>query len=900
MKIQSASSRKPRPRIFSVKRRARWFVASLLLVFGLVGCGLFVFPSINVMPSPEVWLNDWAREHGHQAYGQKRLRELLPDAPGRLMRNTDAPQLVIDIGFTEMQALHAKRAEALSAQTLIQGADDFVPASIRHGDRTTRVKLRLKGDFTDHLDTDKWSFRVHVRDGDHIHGLRRFSLQHPKVRGYQGEAIFFEYLRSIGLLAPRYFFVHVIVNGSDAGVMAVEEHFSKELLESQSRRDGVIIRFDESLFWQERVTRGIDTWLRKRVMSYTNSPIDVFRAGSVAESPALSRDLETATGLLRGFVEGAIAPSEVFDVERLGLFLAACELWSARHALYWNNLRFYLEPVSLRLEPVAFDASVANLPDTSEIIARQEPITARLLDDPAVSAAYERGLRDLAEDLFADGLVDHLEGVQQQHLSILQKEYFLLEPYPFDLLKERARFLAGLSEHQLDAPLVTAERYPSLIQAYLITEPEGHYVEIASIVPHTVEVVSARWVSEDGQYTEPLEYATQPELPLRLSPTPVNTVPRLQRIPYDAPSRADLKLEFLTRIPGQTSNQTTSALRYLPAATNHPLSALASVQPLAAHHFLKVDSSAHEVHASPGRWLVEGSLIVPRGFKLVVGPGTTLRFQEDAALIALGSTELHGTVEKPIVLEGMNGAAGDGTWQGIVVLQDSGKSEWSHVEIHNTTGVDRGWWGLTGSVTFHRGEVELRSCTFSGNRSEDALNIIGGRFTLEDVSILDALSDGLDIDFGTGTIRGGLFRNIGAVGGGDALDVSGAVVDIEGSLFEDIQDKALSVGEQSSVTARNIRIVRAGVGAASKDGSILELTGATIESTQHAALMAYIKKPVFGSSRIQARELRFIGVEVEARAQTGSRIEIDGKLLATEEMDVDELYRTIMRPMLRQ
>jgi hypothetical protein len=559
-----------------------------------------------------------------------------------------------------------------------------------------------------------------------------------------------------------------------------------------------------------------------------------------------------------------------------------------------------LNPVSLRLEPVAFDALVANRPDTSESIARQEPLIRGLLDDPAVSAAYERGLRDLAEDLLADGLVEQLEAVQQQHLSILQKEYVLLEPFSFDLLEERARFLAGLSEHQLDSAPVTTENYPSLIQAYLITEPEGPYVEIASIVPHTVEVVSARWVSEDGQYTEPLEYATEPELPLRLSPTPVNTVPRPQRIPYDAPSRADLKLEFLTRIQGQISNQATSARPYLSPATHHPISALASVQRLAAHRFLDIDSPAREIHAAPGRWLVEGSLVVPRGFKLVVGPGTTLLFQKDAALIALGPIDLHGTVDEPVVLEGRTDGTGDGTWQGIVALQDSGKSEWSHVEIRNTTGVNRSWWSLTGGVTFHHGEVELRNCTFSGSRGEDALNIINGRFILEDVSILDALSDGLDIDFGEGTIRGGLFRNIGTVGGGDALDVSGAVVDIEGSVFEDVQDKALSVGEQSSVTARNIRIVRAGVGAASKDGSILKLIGATIESTQHAALMAYIKKPVFGSSRIEARGLQFRGVDVEARAQTGSRIEIDGKLLATEEMDVDELYRTIMRPRLRK
>jgi len=38
--------------------------------------------------------------------------------------------------------------------------------------------------------------------------------------------------------------------------MAFEEHFSKELLESQGRREGVIVKFDESLFWDYRVANG--------------------------------------------------------------------------------------------------------------------------------------------------------------------------------------------------------------------------------------------------------------------------------------------------------------------------------------------------------------------------------------------------------------------------------------------------------------------------------------------------------------------------------------------------------------------------------------------------------------------------------------------------------------------
>ena len=55
--------------------------------------------------------------------------------------------------------------------------------------------------------------------------MRRFSIQHPATRGYQGEVIFQETLRRLGVLTPRYFFVDVIINGDDIGIMALEEHF---------------------------------------------------------------------------------------------------------------------------------------------------------------------------------------------------------------------------------------------------------------------------------------------------------------------------------------------------------------------------------------------------------------------------------------------------------------------------------------------------------------------------------------------------------------------------------------------------------------------------------------------------------------------------------------------------
>ena len=44
----------------------------------------------------------------------------------------------------------------------------------------------------------------------------------------ESEILLFEALKREGILVPRYFFVEVSINGKNIGLMALEEHFSKE------------------------------------------------------------------------------------------------------------------------------------------------------------------------------------------------------------------------------------------------------------------------------------------------------------------------------------------------------------------------------------------------------------------------------------------------------------------------------------------------------------------------------------------------------------------------------------------------------------------------------------------------------------------------------------------------
>jgi hypothetical protein len=102
------------------------------------------------------------------------------------------------------------------------------------------------------------------------------------------------------------------------------------------------------------------------------------------------------------------------------------------------------------------------------------------------------------------------------------------------------------------------------------------------------------------------------------------------------------------------------------------------------------------------------------------------------------------------------------------------------------------------------------------------------------------------------------------------------------------------------MTANNLLIEHVGTGVASKDGSQVNIEDSTIKDAYNAGLMAYVKKAEFGPGRIEANKLVFFDTEKEARVQKGSSIILNGEQIDSEEIDVEKLYKTTMRPGLRR
>ena len=142
----------------------------------------------------------------------------------------------MNISFENLETVRKNRDLALKNGRLKRSSNDFVNANIEHDGGKKNCKVRIKGDLADHWQHSKWSLRVKLKNGQTLLGMSEFSLQSPVVRENTLEWLYLKTVESQGLMGVNYRFVNLILNGEKMGIYAMEEHFSKHLIERCQRR----------------------------------------------------------------------------------------------------------------------------------------------------------------------------------------------------------------------------------------------------------------------------------------------------------------------------------------------------------------------------------------------------------------------------------------------------------------------------------------------------------------------------------------------------------------------------------------------------------------------------------------------------------------------------------------
>jgi hypothetical protein len=804
----------------------------------------------------------------------------------RLYQNNGLPTLYIDLKFKNYQKLLAKRDEALKIGVLQTTDEDFVPATVHLQDGPELdAKMRLKGDWTDHLQGDKWSFRIHLKEDGQILNFRQFSIQTPVARTFLDEWAFHRNLEQEGILTPRYDFINVLLNGKLLGVYAIEENFATEMIEGQGRRQGVIIRFNEDTFWNnianywgEGIQADGGTWM---VTNEDSADITPFQVNKINSDPNLTAEAQTARDLLRAFQTGERPASEVFDVNLMGRFLALSDLWNACHGVTWHNLRFYFNPVTGLLEPVAYDSEPFRWCEGNTSNA-QRFIDNGLFNDPEIRTAYARELKRITQTGYLETFQNTLGDEPQKLGAALEVEF------PDD---EVGVSWSKLSERQksLALELQPAQPVRGSYQALGVTEGDSTaspelQVDLTNLMILPVELLGFEindvvvMPSEAQRVLSPvMDPKTDSFIPNRF------TVPIHDRSLWNGDELPQVKA--VVRLQGQTDE-----FKVLLEGATTPEGLMIGPLPqtptidevLKQHPFLSLSPDGQILLASEGIWNVSGDLIVPEGVTLQVAPGTVLKFEPGAILLTRGAVNLGGAPDAPVIL-----TAQQDLWGGIIVLNSPKESLWKYAAVEQTGGISRNGWILTGGITLYQSDIRLENVFLGNNQTEDAINVVHGNFNFIDSEFANTLADAFDSDFSKGEVSGCYFHDIA----GDAVDVSGTTATIKDSKMERITDKGVSVGEKSTIIIQNIQMDIVGIGAASKDLSKTYVYTTTISHARYAALAAYIKKPVYGPAYLEAPDVVITDTPTEAVAQTGSTILLHGEEVPTVEMDVDKLYK---------
>lgn len=783
------------------------------------------------------------------------------DMYNALMSNPE--RIVIDIKNNDFQKLAYKREIALADGILFTSDDDYVPAKIRYNDQVVDVRLRLKGDWTDHLKNDKWSFRIKTKGDDTFYGMKTFSIQDPITRNYLNEWLFLKVLGRENLIALRYNFVDVTINGKHKGIYAVEEHFDKRLIEHNTYREGPIIRFNEDLFWLDASTVGMSNDMDEK--SYFSSDIDAFGTNKVMEDPVLYNQFLDGKDLLESFRSGKLNTSDVFDVINTAKFFAIADLMGASHSYRWHNSRFYYNPVTSHLEPIGFDGNC--WPINSLVVNMEEPYHVSLFSDIVFYERYVEELERVSQKSYIDDMFIELDEELQSNLNIIHRDVPAYE-FSKDMYYNNQNYIRNVLN-------------PSKgLNAYFFnsTKNETVILELGNIQSMPIEILGISY--KQSSIFEPKEKTNI--LHGMIPSEPV----QYEKIEFVLPEGftwsdqyiSDLKLEYKLLGHSRLRNETVYPWPHLSKdfLTNNFIRQSPNINDF---DFLVVDDSTNSITVKSGNWELNRSLIIPAGYTVRWWGDevTKIDLKNNATILSYSPIRFVGDEDHPIII-----TSSDSSGQGIVVMNADEMSILDNVIISNLSAPSQNGWQLTGAITFYESPSRIDSCYISENKAgDDMINIIRSEFEITNSLFKNSLSDTLDVDFGTGTISGSSFIN----SGNDALDFSGSYVLIIDSYINGTGDKGVSGGEASHINIDQMLLENCNIAIASKDQSVVNVKNINILSSD-IGLTSYQKKSEFGPSEIVATLIDMNNVTIPYFIEINSRLLIDNKEIIGTHQDV--------------
>lgn len=354
-----------------------WLVGSLIALGSVVGLAI---ASVRITPP------------GRETTVAGTVRALLVEPV-----DPNLPILQLDIRFRALETLRERRAQWLETGIRPTPEPGPVQAGVRLGQQEVELTLGLPGPVQSRGPGELGRLRLDVRDEADIGGMRALVAETSKRPDLGQELVFYAELAETKAIAPRVQAVGLQVNGTLWDTAVLVEQPSAAMVTASNRPLGALVG------WDVQLPDGLDVdtseWL----------PQPTPARWSTGARALVGTPMETHTAWAQGQLDhlraGDLPAEQVVDVEATARVLALAELTGLADRVFtWGQLRWYLHPTTLKLEPV-----VQLTPDLPGPQVRTDTLLLRLLQSKPLQTAYATRLRAEAQRLLAPSARPRLE-----------------------------------------------------------------------------------------------------------------------------------------------------------------------------------------------------------------------------------------------------------------------------------------------------------------------------------------------------------------------------------------------------------------------------------------------------------------------------------------------------------
>lgn len=738
-------------------------------------------------------------------------------------------KIYLDINFNNILKLEEARNNALSRGFISQKDQMInVNAKLKKNKESYNVDISPTGFLLDMIgDKKKRAYKIKVKKNETIYSMSEFKLLPPKSRYYLTELVGQTLAKTEGLININYFFVNLFLNGDNIGTYAVEEHLTKELIERNNKRNGIIFSFNQNtgkikIFNKNKYLKNGD--FDKEQLNYLN----YIWSSSIKNPETLIKNI---------------------NIDKFSKYFSIIDLMDGFHALE-NNSLFYLDPISLEIEPIirefnsyryvdgppSFDwISIEQFAEKKDNLLFYKNFYSSLFNNQEFLDKYIENLERLSNKGFLDDFFKNNKKLFNKQLSLIHKSYpsynfpkeylYLKQDHIKKHLTQKKILLSRYNNIKKKIQIENVSKYPLKI-IKLINTDENFSKEFKNFILYPGQIDSIN-LENEGKNFQNLNFDIFFKIN-NLKKTTISSSP---------------VLEDFSKINSDSYIYETKNLE----------------------KYFNLDHENKTIIPKNKKTVIDEDVFLPKSYELKLFENFHIDLINGSSLISKSSFDLNGKKDRRILI-----SSSDNSSPGILILDTVKENILNFVTFENFNNFSTKNRKTLGAISIYNSKIILDNCIFKNNKSEDSLNIISSDFKIFNSVFKNSSSDSLDLDFSDGIINNVSFIK----SKNDAIDISGGEVKMKNIYITEAGDKAISSGEKNILAGSDIILTNNAIGIASKDLSNISLTRVLFKNNK-LAISAYQKKKAYGPSKIYLYEYELDKNEKDFLIEEKSQLFID-------------------------